>query len=208
MSSSTAPSEPGAASGQPKKRRTQRRPERREELLMAAAKLFHERGYHATGMNDIGAAAGITGPGVYRHFQSKEEILETLATEFGAPVLERASQIAQSAENPRDALAEMADLYVATMLEYAAVASVAVYELRTLQPRTRASIERLQRLSVEEWVHVLIQARPDLPDGYARVMVRGVQAMALTMCADTSGIDREHLRQRVTDMIVKALLAD
>ena len=41
---------------------TKRRPYRRDEILAAAVKLFHERGYHATGMDDIGAEAGISGP--------------------------------------------------------------------------------------------------------------------------------------------------
>ena len=51
---------------------------RRELLLTAAADLFAARGFHAVGIDDIGEAAGITGPGVYRHFSSKQTILATL----------------------------------------------------------------------------------------------------------------------------------
>ena len=51
---------------------------RREQLLEAAAALFAERGYHAVGIDDIGAAAGISGPGVYRHFPSKQALLAAL----------------------------------------------------------------------------------------------------------------------------------
>lgn len=48
---------------------------RREQIIEVATTLFHERGFHATGIDDIGAAAGITGPGIYRHFAGKDEIL-------------------------------------------------------------------------------------------------------------------------------------
>src|SRR3990172_3114367 len=43
-------------------------PGRREAILDAATHLFSARGYADTGIDDIGAAVGITGPAVYRHF--------------------------------------------------------------------------------------------------------------------------------------------
>ena len=48
-----------------------RDPDRRERILEAAAGLVAERGYHEVGMTDIGAAAGITGSAIYRHFDGK-----------------------------------------------------------------------------------------------------------------------------------------
>ena len=48
---------------------------RREAILTAAAELFAERGYAAVGMDDIGAAAGVTGPAIYRHFGAKASVL-------------------------------------------------------------------------------------------------------------------------------------
>ena len=48
---------------------------RREALLAAATRLFGERGYPAVGLGDIGAAAGIAGPSVYRHFTTKPDLL-------------------------------------------------------------------------------------------------------------------------------------
>jgi len=181
---------------------------RREQLLAVAAKLFHERGYHATRMDDIGEAAGITGPGVYRHFRGKEEILETIATEYGAPVLERATQLAQEVEDPRAALARLADHYVATLLTHPAISAVAIYERRTLRHETRAAIERLERLHVEEWVHLLSRARPDISDGRARVMVHAVLSLGLSVCTYNSGLADDVLRPLLTNMIILALQAE
>jgi AcrR family transcriptional regulator len=54
---------------------TGRGAERRRAIVAAAAELFAQRGYPAVGMDDIGAAAGVTGPAIYRHFDSKAAVL-------------------------------------------------------------------------------------------------------------------------------------
>ena len=61
---------------------------RRQAILDAATRLFSSRGYADTGIDDIGEAVGITGPAVYRHFTSKQELL--------VAVLERAVVHAES----------------------------------------------------------------------------------------------------------------
>jgi AcrR family transcriptional regulator len=47
----------------------------RQEILRTAARLFRERGYDATSMNDISAALKLSKGGLYHHFRSKDEIL-------------------------------------------------------------------------------------------------------------------------------------
>lgn len=48
--------------------------DRRSGLLAAAAPLFAERGYAGTRLEDVAAAAGVTKPIVYRHFDSKKAL--------------------------------------------------------------------------------------------------------------------------------------
>src|SRR5437773_8622830 len=57
---------------------TARGRERREKLLNSAAKLVAERGFHSVGIIEIGAAAGVTGSAIYRHFKSKGDLLVAL----------------------------------------------------------------------------------------------------------------------------------
>ena len=52
-----------------------RRRSRRDEILEIAVGLFAARGYHGVSMDDIGAAAGVTGPALYHHFAGKEAML-------------------------------------------------------------------------------------------------------------------------------------
>jgi AcrR family transcriptional regulator len=47
----------------------------RQEILRTAGRLFQQRGYDATSMNDVAAALKLSKGGLYHHFQSKDEIL-------------------------------------------------------------------------------------------------------------------------------------
>ena len=185
--------------------RRKRRPQRRDQILAAAVRLFHERGYHATGMDEIGAAAGITGPGIYRHFRNKEELLETIVKEQGATLLAEVQSIAAEAESPQAALEALADHYARHLVDKPSVSVVAIYERRTLSADTRAILERMERLNIEEWVHVLRQVRPELTDGEARVMVHGALGMGLAICNYKSGLNDDALVDLMRSMILTSL---
>ena len=54
---------------------TLRGEKRRDLILKVAAQLFAENGFDSVSINEIGIAAGITGPAIYRYFASKEALL-------------------------------------------------------------------------------------------------------------------------------------
>ena len=60
------------------------RAQRRAQLLELATRVFTEKGFQSTSMDDIAAAAGVTKPVLYQHFDSKEklyvEVLDIIAT--------------------------------------------------------------------------------------------------------------------------------
>lgn len=51
----------------------------RDRLLEVAAKLFAERGYHATGMAELGDAVGLARGALYHHIRSKEDLLAEIS---------------------------------------------------------------------------------------------------------------------------------
>jgi AcrR family transcriptional regulator len=51
---------------------------RRAQLLAAAARLFRRHGFNGVGIDDIGAAAGVSGPAIYRHFRGKQALLAAI----------------------------------------------------------------------------------------------------------------------------------
>ena len=60
---------------------------RREQLLEVALDVFARAGYHATSMNEVAEAAGVTKPVLYQHFESKRELYQALLDEVGARML-------------------------------------------------------------------------------------------------------------------------
>jgi len=56
--------------------------ETRRRIIGAAAREFRRRGIHATGLAEVMAAAGLTHGGFYRHFQSKDQLVNE-ASEAG-----------------------------------------------------------------------------------------------------------------------------
>jgi len=60
--------------------------ERRELILAAAVRLFAERGYHETSMDEIAARAGISKAVVYDHFTSKRELYAVLLDTIRADI--------------------------------------------------------------------------------------------------------------------------
>ena len=196
-------SEAASAPPDDKKRRTHRR----EQILQAAMDLFHQNGYHATGMDEIGAAAGITGPGIYRHFKSKEQILATGIREAVTEALERNQVIVASADSPRRALDGLIANFVDGLLSNRWLSAVIMRERHALSPATRRWVERAEQAHVEQWVRALSQVRPDLSDGEARLMVHGGLWMCLCVVYYECSIDPARQSEVLRQMVHAALLS-
>ena len=67
-----------------------RRRSRREEILEIAVGLFASRGYHGVSMDDIGAAAGVTGPALYHHFAGKDALFRAVVERVQQEASDRA----------------------------------------------------------------------------------------------------------------------
>src|SRR3954467_13287228 len=63
-------------------------PPRPEQILRAAAQLFAERGSRNVGVDDVGAAVGVTGPAIYRHFASKDAMLAEMLLRISERLLD------------------------------------------------------------------------------------------------------------------------
>ncbi|HTJ36594.1 MAG TPA: helix-turn-helix domain-containing protein [Dactylosporangium sp.] len=150
----------------------QRRRSRRDEILEIAVGLFATRGYHGVSMDDIGAAAGVTGPALYHHFAGKEAMLAAALIPVSEQLLAGGqARIAEAGDDPGKALAALVDFHVEFALANPAVIALHLHELDRLPEEPRRQIRRLQRLYVEEWVSTLTSLRgAHLDAGEARVL--------------------------------------
>jgi AcrR family transcriptional regulator len=148
-----------------------RRRSRRDEILEIAVGLFASRGYHGVSMDDIGSAAGVTGPALYHHFAGKEAMLVAALIPVSEGLLNGGrSRVARHPEDAQAALADLIEFHVEFALANPAVIALHLHELDRLPDEPRRQIRRLQRLYVEEWVTVLGAVRPELEAGEARVL--------------------------------------
>jgi AcrR family transcriptional regulator len=167
-----------------------RDPGRREKILQAAAELVARRGYHAVSLADIGAAAGIVGSGVYRHFTSKSAILVALLDQVMARLLDNAAAIVAGGQDDALVLRALVADQVAFAVDGRYLVRLYQREVHTLPESDRRRLRRLQRHYVEEWVHVLAGLRPELTDGEARATVHAAIGAIQSVASYDSGLPR------------------
>ncbi|MEV4413534.1 TetR/AcrR family transcriptional regulator [Catellatospora sp. NPDC049609] len=177
---------------------------RREEIIEIAVGLFAARGYHGVSMDDIGTAAGVTGPALYHHFAGKKDMLVAALVPVSEGLLAGGrEQVAKSDGNPRVAVEALVDFHVDFALANPAVIALHLHELDRLPEEPRREIRRLQRQYVEEWVQVLTALRDDLTAGEARVLAHA----AFGLMNSTPFLGGEVERQRRATLLRAAALA-
>jgi AcrR family transcriptional regulator len=116
---------------------------RDDDIRNAAAELFYRRGFAAVGVDEIGNAAGVTGPAIYRHFKGKDEILASLFDEGMDEILRVTGG---SFDDPHDELAHLVREHARAVLQDTHLASVWTREDRSLvEPYRRRYQRRAQR---------------------------------------------------------------
>lgn len=138
---------------------------RRELLLQSAIRLFGAKGVHATSMEDIGAAAGVTGPSLYTHFSGKDDILAAALARATHALWLDLGEALQCNSGPRSALSQIVAAYVRMTLGWLQLTSL------VLADSTDESSRAQQREYVGEWVALLRECRPGLGNAQARVLV-------------------------------------
>jgi len=128
---------------------------RREQILGCAARLFATRGFHGVSVDDLGAAAGVTGPALYRHFRAKEDILAELLAGVSERLLEGGRRRVAEAPDPRSALAALVAFHVDFALDQPDVITVHERDLASLPPAARRTVRALQHEYVSVWAHVV-----------------------------------------------------
>ncbi len=181
---------------------------RREEILEIAVRMFAERGYHGVSMDDIGSAAGVTGPALYHHFAGKEAMLVAALEPVSRGLLEGGrARVAQHPGQPRQALESLVDFHVEFALSNPGVIAVHLHELDRLPEEPRRQIRRLQRLYVEEWVRLLVELRPTLTPAEARVLVHAAFGLMNSTPFLAGEVERTRRAALLRSAALAALLA-
>jgi AcrR family transcriptional regulator len=147
--------------------RSRRKSDRRLQLLAAAERLFAERGFLAVRLEDIGAAAGVSGPAIYRHFPNKESLLVELLVGISARLLDGARGVRSRQSDAAAALNGLIDFHLDFALGEPDLIRIQDRDLAYLPATAERQVRRAQRQYVEVWVGEL---EPGLAETDARLM--------------------------------------
>lgn len=154
--------------------RSQAKADRRIALLTAASSLFAERGFNGVSLEDLGAAAGVSGPAVYRHFSGKQAVLGAILVEVSENLLSGGQAVIDRAGSDEEALHGLVSFHVDFALNNPDVIRVQDRDLASLTDADRVAVRSLQRTYVELWVHVLSRLHPNVDAAHLRIRAHAV----------------------------------
>jgi AcrR family transcriptional regulator len=124
----------------------------RQEILRTAARLFQQRGYDATSMNDVAAALKLSKGGLYHHFQSKDEILFEIMNHAMQITQERVLDPVRAIPDPEERLRALIRLHIEVVLSPRdREITVMLHENHPLPPALRKRINSRKK----DYIHFL-----------------------------------------------------
>lgn len=174
--------------------------ERRELILRSAADLMAARGYPAVSMTQIGAAAGIVGSGVYRHFESKSMLLSALLDRVIKTMLAGTRDVVAEVHTGP----ELLDALIRTQSEIAidnrSLVAVYLRDAGNLPPEDLRTLRRQQRQLVEEWIFQCEAVAPFAGEMQSRTVVQAVFALINSVCTYDNPLPAESLVDSIATM--------
>jgi AcrR family transcriptional regulator len=179
--------------------------DRRAALLASAAELFAERGFARVSLEDLGAAAGISGPAVYRHFPGKQAVLAALLVGVSEDLVAGGSRVIADAPDTPTALRGLVAFHVEFALSNPDVIVVQDRDLDSLAKDDRDAVRRLQRSYIEAWVGVLAGIHPSVPVAELRIRARATFGLINSTPHSARTAQRAAVRSLLEAMAIAAL---
>lgn len=145
---------------------------RREQILTAGGAEFARHGYTPVSTTTIARRAGIAGPGIYRYFESKQEILDSLVRRHDEWLALEHLRALRTAGGARQRIHALVEGCLRVCADAPDLVTVALVEGPHLSPALRDTVTRNRQDREQVWIDALLQVTPDLPRPRARILVR------------------------------------
>lgn len=147
-----------------------RPPDRRSQILATAAELFAARGFHGVSVADLGAACGVSGPALYKHFPSKQAVLAEMLVSISEELLHVGRERVAAAADADGAIDALIDWHVDFAVRHRPLIVVQDRDWEALPDDARERVRSLQRAYVDLWAGQLRLRDPRLDLATARSM--------------------------------------
>ncbi len=179
---------------------------RRTQILATAAELFAARGFHGVSVADLGAACGISGPALYKHFPSKDAMLAEMLVSISEELLAVGRRRVEEAAGPGAALAALVDWHASFALGQRALIVVQDRDWESLPADAREQVRRLQREYVDLWAAQLRKVHLGLGADRARAMAHAAFGL-INSTPHSSLLPPEAMHGLLRQMALRALAA-
>lgn len=142
---------------------------RRQELLVIAADQFAEFGFHNVTVDDIGRAAGVSGPALYHHFAGKEALLGEMLVSISQKLYDGGRRLADS--RPPDLLELLILFHCQFAVDNRSLITVHFRDLIHASVADRRRVRRLQATYASLWTNTVIAKNPGVDERTARAAV-------------------------------------
>lgn len=156
--------------------RSEAKATRRQALLDAAAALFAAQGFAGVSLDDLGAAAGVSGPAIYRHFAGKQAVLGALLVSVSRELLEGGlrAMTTGTADDGDSALRALVAFHVDFALSKPEVIRVQDRDFMSLSAADQSAVRSLQLDYVDVWAQALSRVHPDATPAELRLRAQAV----------------------------------
>jgi AcrR family transcriptional regulator len=142
---------------------------RRQAVVQQAARVFAERGYDQTSIQDLAEAIGLAAGGIYHYIGSKEQLLIRICDQLMDPLLDQAREVAASEADPEAQLRAIVRLWVAQVVEHRDHMRVFQQERHVIESGdqwrgVRSSRKQFERVVADVLDRVLADGRLRLSD--------------------------------------------
>lgn len=134
--------------------------QRRNDLLTEATRLFAIRGYAGVSLEDLGAACGISGPAVYRHFSGKPAVLIALLVGVSKDLLKGGREVLANGGSPEEILDRLVSFHTDFALTRPDIIQVQDRNLEALPETELHLVRKLQRDYIALWTEQLHPIHP------------------------------------------------
>lgn len=196
---------PTSAGGSRSTARGRAKAGRRNALLDAAARLFARRGFEGVSIEDLGAAAGVSGPAVYRHFPSKQAVLAALLVGASERLMTGGREVVERGADDAETLRALVRFHVAFALADPDVIRVQDRDLNSLADGDRRAVVALQRAYIGLWVDVLTGLRPNLDRTELEIRARATFGLLNSTPHTARSVPRNAVGPLLEEMALAAL---
>jgi TetR/AcrR family transcriptional regulator len=185
--------------------------EQREAIVAHAAELFARQGYHATSMNQVAEACGLSKPALYHYYRDKDALLVHIADGHVSRLQVLVAEVLALKLKPQAQLRELVRRIVEEYADAQHAHRVLTEDVKFLAPADRQRILDKEREVVAGFAAAVAALRPEMKQAALAtpmtMLLFGMINWMFTWMKPGGALDHETLAPMVADLFLGGLPA-